>query len=678
VIERTRDTREWLETNGLGGYAMSTATGENRRRYHGLLVAATRPPVGRAVLLSKLEETLLLGERRVDLSTNLFPGSVHPQGYLYLTGFRMDPFPTLTWSVEGIVLEKEIFMPHGENAVCVTWRLLSRGTHAGPVGLEVRPLVAFRDFHALTHENEGVDHTVEIGEGLVRIRLYDAHPDLFLAHDGTAARSDDWYRNFEYEEERERGFDHVEDLWHPATLHFSFEEKVSGGGLAAAGAARRPPAPRHETPLSEVHVIASTSRHRAADIHHLRRNELSRREQLLRRASPRGAGEPQDLFLRALLLAADRFLASRGGLTTVIAGYPWFSDWGRDTMISLPGLTLAAGRPEVAREILLEFSRHVSEGMLPNRFPDESEPPEYNTVDATLWYFEAVRAYVEATGDIGLLREGLFQVLSSIVSWHERGTRYGIRPDADGLLSSGAEGVQLTWMDARVDGRVITPRRGKPVEIQALWFNALRTMGDFARKLGREDSSKEYERSASRCRASFLAAFSASEGRGLLDVVDGSAGGELVGDASIRPNQLLAVSLHHSMLPPDLALSVLAVVDEHLLTPYGLRTLSPRDPAYRGRYEGGPAARDEAYHQGTVWPWLLGPYVTAFLRTYGTGPEVVLKMRAVLAPLRDFVLGEGLGQVPEIFDGDAPQRPRGCPAQAWSVAELLRAASLLG
>ena len=477
------DRREWLETNGLGGYAMSTATGENTRRYHGLLVAATKPPVGRAVLLSKLEETLILGDRRVDLSTNRFPGVIHPVGFRYLTGFRKDPFPTFTWNVGGVILEKEVFMPHGENAVCVTWRLVTRG-EAGPIGLEVRPLVAFRDFNALAHENAALDRTAEFAEGRIRVAPYRDLPALYVAHDGSGTPAGDWYRSFEYEEEERRGFDYREDLWHPLTLSYSFEE-IPGGATA-----RR-----------EATVIASMSPRAASDIHFLRESELARREALTLEAG-------HDPRRRALDRASDQFLVARGDFTTVIAGYPWFSDWGRDTMIALPGLTLAMHRPGVAREILLAFSGHVSQGMLPNRFPDGGEEPEYNTVDATLWFFEAVRAYVEATGDMALVGDRLFPLLSDIIAWHERGTRFGIRVDEDGLLASGADGEALTWMDARVNGRVITPRRGKPVEIQALWFNALSTMSDLAMSIGREDSSKLYrgaaekskERSVTLCR----------------------------------------------------------------------------------------------------------------------------------------------------------------------------------
>ncbi|HEX5856362.1 MAG TPA: amylo-alpha-1,6-glucosidase, partial [Thermoanaerobaculia bacterium] len=345
-------------------------------------------------------------------------------------------------------------------------------------------------------------------------------------------------------------------------------------------------------------------------------------------------------------------------------------DWGRDTMVALPGLTLSTGRPEAAKAILLAFSRHVDQGMLPNRFPEAGEEPEYNTVDATLWYFEAIRQYVEATGDIALVRDHLFRILADIVTWHERGTRYGIRVDADGLLEWHAAGQALTWMDARVGGRPVTPREGKPVEIQALWFNALRTMSVFARRIGEEDPSNGYRARAEACRASFLSVFpDEGEGRGLVDCIDGA-----FRDRSIRPNQLFAVSLHHSMVPEPLARSVLATAEEHLLTPYGLRTLSPKDPAYRGRYEGGPDERDSAYHQGTVWPWLFGAYATALRRTNGDGPVSARSVRDLFAPLDRFLLGDGLGQIPEIFDGDAPHRPRGCAAQAWSVAEILRVA----
>ncbi|MGZ5426186.1 MAG: amylo-alpha-1,6-glucosidase, partial [Thermoanaerobaculia bacterium] len=598
------------------------------------------PPVGRAVLLSKVEETLLVGGRRIDLSTNRFPGTTHPEGFRFLTGFRMDPFPTFTWDADGVVVEKEAFMPHGENTVCVTWRLVKG---EGPVSLEVRPLVAFRDFHALTHENADLDRTTAIEGSGVRIAPYKGLPALFFAHDGQVEQAGDWYRFFEYAEDRHRGFDYREDLWHPVTLLFTFEEN---------GATTR----------QAANLIASTSPRSASDIHLLRKNELTRRGKLTTKAGRKPV-------LRALARAADQFLVARGDMTTVIAGYPWFSDWGRDSMIALPGLTLATGRPEVAKEILLAFLEHVDQGMLPNRFPDAGEEPEYNTVDATLWYFEAVRQYVEATGDLALVGDRLFRILADIVAWHERGTRYGIRVSTDGLLEWHAAGEVLTWMDARIDSRPVTPREGKPVEIQALWFSALKVMENLAKSFDEPLLASRYRLMAARAKRSFSRQFWNATADCLYDVVD--ADGK---NGAIRPNQLFAISLFHSMLTKEKAKSILAVVARELLTPYGLRTLSPKDPAYRGRYEGGPEERDAAYHQGTVWPWLLGAYATAFRRANGEGPKTAKAIRRLLAPLGDFVLGDGLGQLPEIFDGDAPHRPRGCVAQAWSVAELLRAA----
>jgi predicted glycogen debranching enzyme len=372
-------------------------------------------------------------------------------------------------------------------------------------------------------------------------------------------------------------------------------------------------------------------------------------------------------WIARLVLAADQFIARRAtpeepdGLT-VMAGYPWFGDWGRDTMIALPGLTLATGRPDAARSILRTFARFVDRGMLPNRFPDAGEPPEYNTVDATLWYFEAIRAYHEATGDDGLL-EDLFGVLESIVAAHRQGTRYGIRVDpADGLLASGVPGVQLTWMDARVGDWVVTPRTGKAVEVNALWYNALRAMAVFATRLGRPAS--EYGALADRVAAGFER-FWHEPGGHCHDVIDTPAGD----DSTLRPNQILAVSLPESPLPPGRQRAVVDAVASRLLTSYGLRSLGPEHPDYRGRYEGDQRLRDGAYHQGTVWAWLLGPFALAHYRVYRDAEAA----RSFLQPLADHVSDYGVGSIAEVFDGDAPFRPGGCIAQAWSVAEILRA-----
>ena len=628
--------REWLETNGLGGFASSTVAGLNTRRYHGLLVAATRPPVGRTVLLSKLEETLVVDGLRHELSANRYPGAVHPQGHTLLSRFRLDPFPVFTYRVEGLELEKSVVMLHGENTTCVRYAL--RGAVEADVSLEIRPLIAFRDYHCLTHENGALDPRVNVEEGLLTVAPYDGLPALRFAHEGGEAElAGYWYRNFLYAEEQARGLEHSEDLFSPFALKLDLKGREA------------------------VSVIASTERRDARRTEELINAEVARRADILM-SSP-----SDDDSVRALTVAADQFVVARGGQRTVIAGYHWFGDWGRDTMIALPGLTLVTGRFDEARSILAEFARHVSQGMLPNRFTEAGEAPEYNTVDATLWYFEAARALVAHTGDGEFVRANLYVVLKEIIEWHERGTRYRIRVDADGLLAAGEEGAQLTWMDAKVGDHVITPRRGKPVEIQALWYNALRVMEEFAREFGFAADEGKYAAMASRARESFNELFWNEEAGCLYDVVEGSER-----DASLRPNQVFAVSLHHSMLSAERARRIVEAVERELLTPYGLRTLATGDARYRGRYGGGPAERDAAYHQGTVWPWLMGPFVTAYLKAQGRTPEAIARVRALLAPLVAHLNEACVGQVSEIFDGDAPHAPRGAVAQAWSVAELLR------
>jgi predicted glycogen debranching enzyme len=632
--------REWLETNGLGGFASSTVVGLNTRRYHGLLVAATRPPVGRLVLLAKLEETLVVNGRRYELSANEYAGAVHPRGYEYLTEFRHDPFPTFVYEAAGVAVEKTVFMPHGENSTVIQYAARVVGDDAPPeLWLEVRPLIAFRDYHATTHENGALDPRVTAEAGQAAVRPYGGLPTLHFAHNAAGLEAAGyWYRNFEYRAERERGLDFREDLFSPFRLHFDL---------------------RRGAPAS---VIASVERRDVGRVAELREAELERRLSLWR------GQPPANELVRTLLAAADQYLVARGDEQTVIAGYHWFGDWGRDTMIALPGLTLATGRPDVARSVLLTFARHVDRGMLPNRFPDAGEPPEYNTVDAALWYFEAVRALLQHTGDGEFVRARLYPALTEIIDWHERGTRYGIRVDEDGLLAAGEPGVQLTWMDAKVGDRVVTPRHGKAVEIQALWYNALRVMERLAREFGDRAGAERYGRIAARAEQSFNQQFWNESAGCLFDVVDGAAR-----DGSIRPNQILAVSLPHGMLPPARAARVVETVRRDLLTPYGLRSLAPRDAQYRGHYEGGPAQRDAVYHQGTVWAWLIGPFITAYLKVNGDEQgrrQAAQWLEGFCAHLRE----AGLGQVSEIFDGDAPHHPRGCIAQAWSVAELLRAA----
>ncbi len=651
-------SREWLETNGLGGFSSSTIVGLNTRRYHGLLTAATKPPVGRMVLFSKFEEALIIDGRRYDLSANQYPGTVHPQGFQLQTGFRLDPFPIFTYAVEGIEIEKSVFLVQGENTTVVQYELRAgalpdgratapdTGTKSESIKLEIRPLIAFRDYHSTMHENGALNSHVEIEDGRASVAPYADLPTLYFAHDaGEIETHGYWYRNFEYRVEHERGLDFHEDLFSPFALTLTIDQTT----LAKKSGLR-------------LSIVAATERRDAKQADAYRAAEIKRRKTMARSA-------PRDNDLvRALTVAADQYIVARGEQKTVIAGYHWFADWGRDTMIALPGLTLATGRFEIAKSILLEFAKHVDQGMLPNRFPDAGETPEYNTVDATLWFFEAVRALVDYTKDLDFVRDNLYEVLRDIVDWHVRGTRYRIHVDTDGLLFSGEPGVQLTWMDAKVGDWVVTPRTGKAVEIQALWYNLLRVMEGLAEKFGDEANKKQYKAMAACARKSFNELFWNEQTGCLYDVVNGDER-----DASIRPNQVLTISLTNSMVSKARAKSILRVVERELLTPRGLRTLSPKDSRYIGRYEGDSRSRDGSYHQGTVWPWLMGSYITAYVKTFG---EDVGRRFATewLNNFEDHLTEACLGQVSEIFDGDSPHTPRGCIAQAWSVAELLRAA----
>jgi predicted glycogen debranching enzyme len=533
-------------------------------------------------------------------------------------------------------------MIHGENSTVVQYEV-KRNNHPERIKnlrLELRPLIAFRDYHSTTHENGAINSAVEQRPGLASITPYQGLPSLHLAHNAVGLqKTGEWYRNFEYDAERERGLDYAEDLFNPFVLRYDLLLRRQASVIVS----------------TEQRDVALAARFREAEI---------------KRHSDLAASSPiDDSFARILTNAADHYIVSRGNQKTVIAGYHWFSDWGRDTMIALPGLTLPTGKPDVAKSILRTFAQNVDQGMLPNRFPDAGETPEYNTVDATLWFFEAARAYLAYTSDVDFVRTELYPVFVDIISWHVRGTRYGIKVDPSGLLSSGEQGVQLTWMDAKVGDWVVTPRRGKPVEIQALWYNALCIMADLANRFGDEPGQKRYRNMATVASWSFNRLFWNENASCLYDVTNGAPP-----DSSIRPNQIFAVSLTHSMLSPERARKVVEKVQEHLLTPYGLRSLARTDPQYRGRYTGGPTERDGAYHQGTVWPWLMGPFVSAYVKVNGDSDAARRQAAEWLTPLKDQLKDGGLGHISEIFDGDPPRRPVGCIAQAWSVAELLRAA----
>jgi predicted glycogen debranching enzyme len=638
--------REWLETNGLGGFASSTLAGLNTRRYHGLLMAATRPPVGRLLLLSKLEETLIIDGQRFDLSANQYADTVHPRGFQYLKSFRLDPFPISTYEVRGIQILKSVFMIDGENSTVIQYemRLAEDSPSCNPAvadcRLEIRPLIAFRDYHSTTHENDSLNPVVDRQDRLISFAPYPGLPTLYLAHDAQAVESSGhWYRNFAYQAERQRGLDFQEDLFNPCVLKF----ELADGGRAS--------------------LIASTEIKAVDQAERCRADEISRRQSL-------AAAAPVDNPLVAQLSqAARQFIVARGQQKTVIAGYHWFSDWGRDTMIALPGLMYAMDSTEAAKRILLAFAEYADQGMLPNRFPDAGEDPEYNTIDATLWFFEAIRALAERTGDYEFIRTRLYDTLADIIKWHVQGTRYGIKVGEDGLISGGVEGVQLTWMDAKVGDYVVTPRHGKPVEIQALWYNALRVMQGFAGRFNDQANERLCGEMAENAKKNFSRQFWNEQSDCLYDVLHDEGK-----DGAIRPNQIFAVSLPHTMLSRERARRVVAVVERELLTPFGLRSLAPGDAGYRPVYAGDTYSRDTAYHQGTVWAWLMGPFVTAYVKVNQQSKKSRQTGAALLEGFREHLSEAGLGTVSEIFDGEAPHHPGGCIAQAWSVAELLRAA----
>jgi predicted glycogen debranching enzyme len=624
---------EWIETNGLGGYAASTVGGAHTRRYHGLLVAATHPPEGRMVLLSRLDETVVSGGERIELGCNRFPGAVHPEGHRRLRGFERDLFPVFEHAAGATRLRKTIAAIHGENTTVVQYEVLEAD---GPVTLELRPFVAARDHHALQRANPFVDARADFAGGVLRLPSYDGVPDVFVQATGALFEAGaDWWRSYEYDRERERGLEFREDLF----THGVLARTLRKGDRFA--------------------VVISTADPAGRDGKRLLDAERKRRLGLL-------DGLPaSDAAGRALRLAADQFVVRRDGdLRTVVAGYPWFADWGRDAMIALSGLCLATGRLDDAKRILTAFARSVRDGMLPNRFTEAGEP-EYAAIDASLWLFVAAHRYLEASRDeVFVLRE-LLPVLEEIVARHEGGTRHGIRVDEDGLLQGGEPGVALTWMDARVNGAPVTPRAGKPVEVNALWYNALAILQGLRKLAGDKQGAKLLAARVATVRARFEETFW-NESRGCLyDVVDGERR-----DGAIRPNQLIALALPFSPLPKDKAARILDVVEKHLLTPVGLRSLAPGEAGYHARYEGNPAQRDGAYHQGTVWSWLLGPYATAVARVRGAAGRK--QARAAVERLLPQLEDAAVGTLSEIFDAEPPHEARGAFAQAWSVAEALR------
>jgi predicted glycogen debranching enzyme len=638
------EQREWLVTNGIGGFASGTVSGNATRRYHGLLVAALKPPVGRTQLVAKLDETALYAEKVYALGTSRWAsGAVEPKGYLNLESFHLDgTTPVWRFTIADALLEKRVWMRQGENTTYVQYKLVRASR---PLALELKALVNYRDFHASTHAGDW-RMTIDPVENGARVTAFDgATPFYLLASQASCEIRHEWYRDCALPLERYRGLDDREDH----LLAAAFRAELQQG--------------------QAITVVLSTKADASLDGAAARAEREEHEAMVL--AKWNGAvkeSENAPDWVRQLVLAADQFVVSRSlpdepDGCSIIAGYHWFGDWGRDTMIALPGVTLATGRPEIAKKILLAFAKYVDGGMLPNDFPDGGGKPEYNTVDAALWFIEAVRQYFGATNDKATLAK-LFPVLGEIIGSYLKGTRYQIHADeGDGLLYAGEPGVQLTWMDAKVGDWVVTPRIGKPVEVNALWYNALETMAALAPVVGK--SASPFARMAAMVRSSFQKFWNGAGGY-CFDVIDAPGIGQ---DASLRPNQILAVALPKTPLTPEQQKSVVDVCASRLVTSNGLRSLTPEDPGYQGHYGGSTWQRDGVYHQGTVWGWLLGPFVLAHMRVYGDREAAA----SYLEPLGQQIHCHGLGTLSEIADGDGPFTPRGCIAQAWTVGETLRA-----
>ncbi|HEX3463488.1 MAG TPA: amylo-alpha-1,6-glucosidase [Candidatus Elarobacter sp.] len=647
------EVREWLLTNGRGGYAMGTVAGTLTRRYHGLLIAAADPPVTRRLVVARLDLDAGYDGRTYALATNRWrSGAIAPEGWRLAEAFTLeDGLPTWTYALGDALLDVTLAMPHGVDAIAVLLRAVRARSDLAVRG---RLIVADRDHHGGSLPDPAGFTTDVTGDGLT-IALPASGAALRVAAPRAVSveTARERYDGYLLPRETERGLQDVDDYLHACTIAWRL------------------------SPGDEQGVVASFAAHGAGDVVSGDAREIVRARREANRAL---AGAQRTPLLGRLALAADAFVVARRSRdagdtptpatpdlegTTVIAGYPWFTDWGRDTMISLPGLLLGTGRTDDATAVLRTFAAHVDGGLIPNRFPDAGGPAEYNTIDASLWFVEAVRAYVAETKDASLLAD-VFPAVEAVIDGYRRGTRYGIGVDADGLVRGGADGLQLTWMDAKIGDRVITPRRGKPVEVNALWYNALRACETFAALLGR--SPDVYRADADRTAAAMNRFWSAECGW-CYDVLDGPNGD----DATFRPNQLFTVSLFATAFDTVRARAIVDACASRLWTSIGLRTLSPDDPAYRGTITGPQEARDAAYHQGTVWPWLLGPFVRAHLRAYGDRDRV----RTFVQPLIDALDADAIGTLPEIADGDPPHTPRGCPAQAWSVGELIAVLRLL-
>ncbi len=630
--------RQWLVANGLGGFASSTVVGANTSKYHGLLFASLKPPVERTLLLAKLEEEVRIGGETYLLGCNRTGTGIYPEGYNYLHAFELRPFPTYTYAIKNVILEKTVFMVRETNITIVRYTVYSGS--ADPVRVRVTPLVNCRHYHHTVRKNDW-SFNQETGQKSVVIEAYPGAPRLRLYSDRATYHkgSGYWFEGMFYVQEAERGLDPWEDHFMPG----SFEVALSDG--------------------ESFSIIASVAEER--DVTNPLLEQVGAERRLAGIIEQLGFNEE---FVNRLVLAADTFIVRREstGASTVIAGYPWFTDWGRDTMIALPGLTLVTRRFAEAREILKTFAKYCADGLIPNMFPDQGGEPLYNTVDASLWFFHSVYKYLQYTGDHKFIKNEIYPVLREIIRNYRQGTKFNIGMDDDGLVYAGEQGVQLTWMDAKAGDWVVTPRHGKPVEINALWYNALEVILRLAGAY--RDNGDDFDSLAARVRNSFVNRFWNPEQKCLYDVITGNGK-----DASVRPNQIFAVSLPFSPLDHGKQVHVVNTVWRELYFSYGLRSLSPGDSEYHGRYCGDVVGRDSAYHRGTGWGWLAGPFITAFRKVHDYSPESKVIAERFMMPFKAHLRDHGIGSISEVFDGDPPHQPRGCFSQAWSVAEVLRA-----
>ncbi|MFM0638983.1 amylo-alpha-1,6-glucosidase [Paraburkholderia metrosideri] len=681
----TRLEDEWLEADGFGGFASGTVGTLRTRRYHALLLTATRAPGGRVVLVNGIEAWLEADGKRYPLSMQQYmPDVIYPDLTASLLEFTTEPWPTWRLQLDAQKsLTADVFVNKATRETVLRWRLegSEAASGAGAFILKVRPLLSGRDYHALHHENPAFNFNAQTSgdQACVSWQPYGDLPVINAATNGIYTHAPDWYRNFCYVRERERGLDFSEDLATPGVFSFNLADGeavmiLSASIASSASASARDPAGTKTASYAadSVGTAALATKPAGVNVAAARAMDSASANPIVAHATELARIEQQrrSALGSRLQRSADAYVAVRNEGRTILAGFPWFTDWGRDTFIAMRGLLIATGRLAEAEAILLEWSGTLSEGMLPNRFPDYGDTPEYNSVDASLWFVIAVHDYLATNHAKADTRTRLQQAVETILTGYTNGTRFNIKASTDdGLLSAGTPGVQLTWMDAKVGDWVVTPRIGKPVEVQALWINALRIAATW---------NPQWQPPAERALQAFHDRFTDPSTQALADNVDVDFVKGKV-DRSIRPNQIFAVGgLPFSLLEGAAARAVVDQVEAQLLTPLGLRTLAPSDPAYRGHYGGSPLERDGAYHQGTVWPWLLGPFVEAWLRVHGAEADARAQAKTrFLDPLYAHLDHAGLDHLPEIADGDAPHTPAGTPFQAWSLGELLRIEHLL-